>query len=74
MVLDTVTCPPCLAPALPSKVRGCPREEKRQVLLQMDTIVKEAKTRPCQLDHWITGSLLVAFSFGVRSSGGKGTV
>lgn len=71
MVLDTVTCP-CLGPALPSKVRGCTWGEKGQVLLQMDT-VKGAKTRPCQLDH-ITWSLLVAFSSGVRSSGGKGTV
>lgn len=43
MVLDLVTCP-CLAPALPSKVRGCTWGEKRQVLLQMHAVDKEAKT------------------------------
>lgn len=72
MMLDILTCP-CLAPALPSKVWGCTWGEKGQVLLQMDTFVKGAETRPCQLNH-ITGSLLVAFSFGVCSSGGKETV
>lgn len=56
---------PC--PALPSKLRGCTWVRRCRCCY------KEAKTRPCQPDH-ITRSLLVAFSVGVHSSGGKGTV
>lgn len=71
MVLDTVTCP-CLAPALPSKVRGCTWGEKGQVLLRMDTVVEGAGRHhwkpSCSLLSWVFDLLVAKELFGESPS------
>ena len=77
-VLGTVTCP-YLAPGLPRQGRGRARGEKGQMLLQMDTVAKGAKSRELNAADPISRTTsLEAFlwprPFGVHFSGSKGTV